>query len=179
MSIGQLLTTVRDHLSTALNLTKDECGVQLSGTPPAAAGQRYVAVDEGGVNVYSGDEAWLGEQYTILVSIMRRAGQYPADRQGDLLVRETTAIKSLEELERRTIEALHGNELLRKAYNEALGVPNDYFGEIAIQPLWYRGRGRTFIFESPLDEPNFVYAWWRRDLRFSGMNRKQKPENIG
>lgn len=179
MSMGQLLTTIRDHLRTQLTLGVNQCGVQINGLPPAAAGEKYVAIDDGGTEQRSGDEPFLTERYKIVIAIMRRAGVYPADRQGDLLVRETSSIQSLEELERGVIKQIHGSQSLRVTYNTALGVPDASLGEIAIMPLFYRGRGRTYIYTSPVESADQLHGWFRRDLNFSGMDRKQKLENMG
>lgn len=179
MSIGQLLTTVRTHLRTQLSLGVNQCGVQMSGMPPPAAGEKYVAIDDGGTEQRSGDEPYLTERYKLVISILRRAGVYPADRQGDLLVRETTSVQSLEELERGVIKYIHGSQSLRVTYNTALGAPDASLGEIAIMPLFYRGRGRTYIYTSPMEAGDGLHAWFRRDLNFSGMDRKQKLENLG
>lgn len=179
MSMGQMLETVRDHLRSQLNLAAEQCGVHLNGMPPDTAGQLYVALDEGGVEVRSGDDPVLTERYTIVVSIMRRAGKYPRDRQGDLLLRETEAQKSLNELERACIRAIHASWGFHVSYNTDLGVPDAALGEKAIMPLFYRGRGRTYLYDTPTEQPDMIHAWFRRDLRFSGFDRKQKLENMG
>ena len=179
MSLAALLEAAQDHLRTELSLSNAQCGVQMDGDPPPAAGEFYLAIDEGGVSSPGGTENWLLEQFTVVVSIMRRTGQYMKDRQGNVLKREATAIKSLEELERRTIRALHGRHDFRIAYNTSLGAPDESLGEIAVLPLWYRGRGRTYRFQSSSEEPAQKFEWLRRDLRFGGLDRKQKLENIG
>ena len=179
MSVGQLLQTVRDHLRTQLTLDFKSCGVQLNGVPPSTAGEFYVAIDEDGTESVGGDDPVLNERYRIVISIMRRAGKYPKDRQGDLLLRETEALKSLEELERLVIKNIHAAWNLMATYNTNLGAPDATLGDTAILPLFCRGRGRTYTWTSPTEEPDMLYAWLRKDVRFSGMNRKQRLESMG
>ena len=85
MSMAALLEAAQDHLRTELALADHFCGVQPDGDPPPAAGEFYVAIDEGGISAPGGTENWLLEQLTIVVSIMRRTGQYMKDRQGNVL----------------------------------------------------------------------------------------------
>ncbi len=182
MSMAQLLVTTQTWLRTELSLADQFCGIQMDGDPPPAAGEFYVAIDEGGIGSSGGTENWLLEQFTVVVSIMRRSGQYMKDRQGNLLKRSASAIEAgnrLEALERATIAALHGRHDFRNAYNTALGAPDATLGEIAVLPLWYKGRSRTYRFQSMDEEPAKRFEWLRRDLRFMGLDRKQKLENIG
>lgn len=179
MSMAALLESVQDHLRTELAIGDQFCGVQLDGEPPPVAGEFYVAIDEGGINAPGGTEDWLLEQFTVVVSIMRRSGQYMKDRKANLLKREASSIKGLEELERRTIRALHGRHDFRIQYNILLGVPDESLGEMAVLPLWYRGRSRTYSYVNANEEPAQQFAWLRRDLRFAGLDRKQKLENLG
>ena len=182
MSMAQLLETTQEWLRTELSLADHFCGVQPFPEPPPVAGEFYVAICEGGITAPGGTENWLLEQYTVVVSIMRRSGQYMKDRQKNLLKRLPSTIESgdrLEALERATIRALHGRHDFRIAYNTALGAPDASLGESAVLPLLYRGRGPTTLFESPSEEPSTRFEWLRRDLRFQGLDRKQKLENIG
>ncbi len=182
MSMAALLEAVQIHLRTELGLPDQYVGIQLDGEPYPVAGEFYVAVDEGGINAPGGTENWLLEQFNIVVTVMRRTSQLMKDRQYRLLTREMSTGRfqnALEELERRTIRALHGRHDFRIAYNALLGTPDEFLGEDACLPLWYRGRSKTYPWANKNEEPAQQFAWIRRDLRFGGLDRKQRLENIG
>lgn len=179
MSMDALLEACENHLRTELSVGDQFCGVQPLGDPPPIAGEFYVGIDEAGVNSPGGTENWLLEQFTVQISIMRRTGQYMRDRQRQLLKRNPSVVANLTRLERQVIRALHGRHDFRIQYNTLLGVPDADLGEMAVLPLWYKGRSKTYDWENKNEEPARQFAWLRRDLRFSGLDRKQKLENIG
>ena len=110
MSMGIVLSQIRNRLRDALSLSADQCDVQPGGRPPEAAGEWYLAVDELGVD--STARSHLAEEFAVEVAIWRRLGQFPTDRRGELLLHESAylaAMHTLDNLERQVILSLHGN----------------------------------------------------------------------
>lgn len=183
MSMGQALVTVRNHLRTNLTLDNAQCGImiQVGGglDPPTMAGELYVGVGDGGAQNQAGDNYHILERYFITVSVFRRGGQYPLDQKPQMLQRETTSIKSLEELERLVIKHIHNNWTLVNTYNTDLGAPHATLGDKAILPLFFQGRGPTHIYAQENETASIANAYLRKDLRFGGFDRKQLIESMG
>lgn len=174
MSMGAILQEVRDHLRTALSLGADQCGIQIGGTPPEAAGNFYVAVDELGVE--STAQQHLQENYQVEISLWRRLGQTPSDRSGEALLRDDpylSGAQSLDDLERSVIKNLHANYTdITTAANTAIGAGANPNGDVFQLALYYAGRKRTETWQAAGKKKN-PPTWLVRRLKFVGMNRVQ------
>jgi hypothetical protein len=171
--MGIILNQVRSHLREALTLSADQCDIQPSGSPPEAAGEWYLAIDELGVASHSRDH--LAEEFSIEVAIWRRLGQFPADRRGEAMLPESVylaAMHTLDSLERRVILALHGNfaEVVAGANTEA-GAGMSDGGDVYQLALYYQGRDRAETL--PNQRSRQQPQWIGRRLKFRGMNRVQ------
>ena len=173
MTMGALLQKVRDHLRQTLPLQSDDCAVRPDGAPPPSAGEVFVAVSESGVA--SDARSHLREVFHIEVSIWRRTGQYPVDRQGELLLPDDVLLAgmlSLDRLERRVVTALHGNyQDLPAALNSELRTGSDAAGDVFQLALYYVGRGASELW--PPHGKGAHPNWLGRRLRFEGAHRVQ------
>lgn len=173
MSMGPLLTAVRDHLRTVLGIDKGlgRCDIQPGGHPPPMAADHFIGLDDGGTTFWSGDELWLGERYNVIISLMVKLGAMPEDMYGDFLQRNSSLYLSLDSMERKVKAALHGNNNLRLALISSGGFGSEQYGDIPTFPLMCKSQNRSWVYTDKYGNSD-PRGWLRRDLNFSGMDRQ-------
>jgi len=180
MSMGALLQQVRTHLRNVVPLDADQCDIELLGQPRPSAGETYVGIRE--LRVRSLSREHLSEEYEIEVSIWRRLGAFPSDRQGDLALRDDpylASVLTLDDLERAVIRNLHAN------YTDIMAAANETLetGDRFQLALYYTGRGPSEVVKSSSHHRQngtrtSGIAWIGRRLIFTGMNRVQSTATM-
>ena len=149
------------------------------GGPAPREGEYAIALDEAGVQ--SNDRENLDERYAIDVYVMRRMKLFPIDKQDQIYLKQVTGLGAIE---RQVIGLIHGNQALRIAADELLGIMVEQesttdTGSIFQMPLFYTGRGRTEFKDgtwggaAPDKE-----SWAVRVLHFVGGDRVQAVGQI-
>lgn len=178
MSLAILLEATKTHLLNEVSFTDaNNLGIEPDGMPPHAAGKHYVAIDEGNIRQESNNAEFINEVFEISVYVCRRPMEIPNRRQGQLYLKTSVyqaTQKTLEQMERPVIAALHGNWSLMNDANTLGGFPNATDGDVYQSPWMYRGRGTTDVVMNENDS-----AWIRRQLRFEGMRRVQEMSIAG
>ena len=154
-------------------LTEANSGIQPLGQAIGAAGEFWVAVDEGGESVDgSPRQDHLKTTLTIEVTISRRLRQMPRDRAAANYLQRR---RGLAHLQLQIIRALHGNFKLLTEINKSTPSTASPFEE----PLWFAGAGKTRV-ESGLwsAEDSQGPAWYVRTLRFVGLRRTRCNVNL-
>ncbi len=176
MSMGAILKQVRDFLRSSLPADIAQCDVRPGGEPPEVAHEWFISVDE--LAVRSNARNCLDETYEIEISLWRRAGCYPQDRQGDALLQDdpySSGLPTLDDIERDVIRLLHGNRTgITAAVNLALGTGETGSGDIFQEPLYYAGRRRTEV--RGTGRRDSQTRWFVRRLKFTGMRRVQASD---
>lgn len=180
MSVDAWVIATRTHLRTELVSgghipggavkAKHYVDIQPGGHPPAAMGEFYIAVDEVGTQQLDHDK--LHEVYRLDVTISKRTGQYAPDKYGDMYAKNARTIR---QLERAVIVAIHNNHVLRIAVNAELGAPSEVTGDACINPMWHTGTDKTRP-EGPAwcgGNPDSVDAFLVRVVHFGGGRRIQ------
>jgi len=183
MSMSYALTGTRDWLhdssasgitwgDPAIALNKDVCYLAWEARPQRIGGAFAICIDDGGTDTTNSDNYYVGETYTMLVGIWRRIGKYSIDRLAQQMYIPNdlyaTNAKSLEDLERDIVTALHQNYAVRAAVNTAYSLPGSGLGDKFLSPWCYKGRGEVEAL--PFDDQN---AYLGRVLRFTGFMRNQ------
>lgn len=173
MSMAMLLEGTRDYLREQMPLTAHECDVQFQGTPPAVAGQFFIALEDAGLASGPEESHYLKEIYSIEISIWRRPGPLQRDRWGEFEFRENKYLgsaKTLEKIERSIIELLHHKPAAMVDLNTRFSLPSEHLGENFSSSLRYRGRGGVLTNVLP-ESPEIAFIG--RTLTFSGSMRLQ------
>lgn len=172
MSMGMVLEGVRDWLRDKNDWKVIECGVMMDTVPPNRAGQKYVAIDDDGIDTGPENTHGLTEFYNLSIGIWRRPGHLPKDQQWNMVIPEDTylpEISNLNDLERRVVFWLHNRWDLAGWLNTKYSLPDAGKGDKFTGQLVYRGRSKI---ESAIgDEGNRFIG---RRLRFRGLRRVQK-----
>jgi hypothetical protein len=179
MSMGSLLPFLEQTVRGVFSLEAGQCEVQPFGHPPPMADSVFIGLHDGGTSCWSGDEIWLGERYSVIISCMVRLGVMPTDMLGEFLKRTPKSEpfhQSLETMERKLKAKLHGNWLLMQEYNDQCAGTIDQ-GDKAILPLFWRTQATTWVYTDQYANQD-PRGWLRRDLTFSGMDRQFLPESI-
>lgn len=185
MSMALLLEGVRDYLRSQNELPngdqwgRQQVGIQFKSMPPATAGQFFLSLDDGGVDAPSNPSYYLKEIYTITIGVWRRMGTTPANRRGQQLLADDIyrdQITTLEDLERIAIKQLHEKPVVTQSVNDQFGLPSEALGDRFQGRLYYTGRSTNETTGLP-DSPSEVFIG--RKLRFRGMLRVQRIENMG
>lgn len=175
MSMGMALEGVRDWLRDKNGWTNQECGVMFRCVPPNRAGQKFIAIDDGGVETGPANTYGLTEIYNIEIGIWRRPGHLPKDMLGQAMLPEDLylpEISTLNDLERRVIFWLHFKKELPPYLNAKYGLPDEGRGDIFQEMLTYRGRTKVETAQPDEGQPGLVFIG--RKLRFRGLKRIQK-----
>jgi hypothetical protein len=175
MSMGMALEGVRDWLRDRNGWTNMECGVMFRCIPPNRAGQKFIAIDDGGVETGPDNTHALTEIYTLEVGIWRRPGHLPKDMLGQSMLPEDLylpEISTLNDMERRVIFWLHNRWELLTYINGKYGLPDEGRGDNFIEKLSYRGRTKVETAQPDEGQPGLVFIG--RKLRFRGLKRIQK-----
>lgn len=175
MSMGMVLEGVRDWLRDQNSWKAIECGVMMNTVPPNRAGQKYVGIDDDGIDTGPENTHALTEYFSLSIGIWRRPGHLPKDQQWNMVVPEDVylpEISNLHDLERRVIFYLHNRWDLVGYLNKKYELPDAGRGGTFTGQLVYRGRGK--IESAAGDEANRFIG---RRLRFRGLRRVQKITN--
>lgn len=186
MSMAMLLEGVRDYLRTNNDPPfgfdpasgKDHCGIQIDGMPPPTARSHYLALDESTVTGTNDSNYYHGETYEISAYVCRNILDKPRDRQNIELLKDDiylASMQTLEKMEREVIVALHQNYALTTAINTQFSLPDATLGDVFLEVLRYRGRGRT----TAVTVPDSQAVFHRRELRFGGIKRNQRKGMAG
>jgi hypothetical protein len=175
MSMGMVLEGVRDWLRTKNEWDHMTCGVMAGSIPPNRAGQKYVALDDDGVDTGPDNTHGLTEIFGLEVGIWRRPGHLPKDQQWNMVIPEDVylpEVDNLNKLERNVIFLLHQRWDLAAWLNQKYGLPSSATGDAFTGQLVYRGRSK--IEAASGDGTNRFIG---RRLRFRGLRRVQKITN--
>lgn len=178
-AMSLVLEGTRDYLKTQNSWDTTQCEIQDQGTPPAVAGEFFVALDDGGVETQGEDSELLREIQLIEISVWRRLGGYAPDKVGVMLLDTDiyrNTIETLSTLERKVVSQVHGDWALRVAINTQFGLPDATLGGEFTSSFRYKGRSRPERVVIP-DAEDDVYLGYR--LRFRGMLRNQYVDSIG
>lgn len=133
MSLSALLTAVRDHLRSELDIAEAECDCQLDGQPQPVFGSRYIAVHP--TSWTPGDtriDHGLDELFGVTCTITSRVSATPRDRlMGNVFLKE---LEGTEALARAVAAAVHQDYDLMNAANAKIGG-----GDKLMQPLFWDG----------------------------------------
>ena len=143
--------------------------------PPGRAGQKYVALDDDGVDTGPDNTHALTEIFGLEIGVWRRPGHLPKDREWNMVIPEDVylpEIDNLHKLERAVIFYLHQRWDLVAYLNQKYGMPNSGSGDSFTGQLVYRGRSKI---EAAIGDEKNRYIG--RRLRFRGLRRVQKITN--
>lgn len=172
MSMGMVLESVRDWLRERNSWPQTECGVQLRAVPPNIAGQKYIAIDDDGVDAGPDKNRELSESFGFEVAIWRRPSHLAPDMTGMVMLTEDRykpEISTLNDLERRVIKHLHQNWDYLAFLNDKFGLADAGRGDNFILPPVYRGRSKIDF--AMIDQDT---AFIGRRMKFRGLKRVQK-----
>lgn len=164
--LAELRTGAKAVTNPALTVHNSEW--QPDGKPPPNSPDLYVSVDEDGM--MSGGDAAQGELKEVAkinVWISIRAGSIAPDRRAEIMRRNSQPLSAME---RKIIDAIHGNQTIRAAANASLAAGDAIFHN----PLYYAGRVKTEIKDSSWaseGDNTEVSGWVVRRLPFIGMRR--------
>ncbi len=133
MSLSALLTAVRNHLRSELDIKSEECDCQPDGQPQPAFGSRYIAVHPtswtpGDTRIDHGIDELFGVTCTITI----RVSAVPRDRlMGEKFLKSLTGIEALA---RATAAVVHQNYDVMNAANAMIGGDHKL-----MQPLFWNG----------------------------------------
>jgi hypothetical protein len=174
MSQSALLRAVKARLQNVLEMTDKECNIMYGGQPPPAAGQRYVAIHEGGWKFDPQDVDYgTSETFGVKVTVTWRVAHAPLDKIGSDIIQK--AVTGMEPMLREINAALHQNyaDVMNEA-NDLIEDPNDKF----VEPLWAYGpdgptqiKGAGWFYAEPGEESEQVGV--ARTLVFDGAKRIQ------
>jgi len=175
MSMDYVLEATAAYLRSKNGWEVSQCDINVS--PPPAAGQFYVCIDDGGVDQLArAEDYWLKEAFVVEVAIWRRPGQLPKDRLKELLKntsRLMAEMKTINPLERAVVKTLHKSQGWRGYANTLAGLPIGGKGDLFRVPLIYQGRSKNEFFTDP--DGNEFFG---RRLRFRGADRTQSIEDM-
>lgn len=175
MSMGMALEGVRDWLRSKNDWSNIECGVHYQTVPPNRAGQKFIGIDDGGVETGPANTHALTEIYMIDIGIWRRPGHLPKDMLGNVMLPEDLylpEISTLNDLERRVVFWLHQRWDLLNYINGKYGLPDEGRGDNFTGQLVYSGRSKVETASPDQQQPGIVFLG--RKLRFRGLRRVQK-----
>jgi hypothetical protein len=177
VSMAALLLATRDQLRSRIGLRPAECDVTEGGRPIASAGERFVAVSEGGWSSNS-DES-LDESFGVAVTVTVKCGRIPDDRLGPGLIAEMAAGKGLLRLAEWVRACVHSNYDILNAANALIGTGANGF----VEPLRLAGPGRLRAvgpawFSAAADADSDAPDGLVLELRFHRARRVQGVENL-
>lgn len=179
MSGAMIKEGIRDFLRSENGWNQNQCEVQTDGQPPSIARNFYVAIGSITVRTRALTQHFLGEQFTLTVSIWWETANTPADMSGNAQLRQVlhqTAVTTLEDLERLVIRQLHNVQEPRNAVNGQFSLPGAN-GDQFLLPFNYDGRGDDERI-NPNAGSRTSSQWLGRRLPFTGFDRNQKIGSV-
>lgn len=180
MSQRALCLAVRDRIRTALSLDSTTCKFTPDGMPPPIAGELYVAVHPGpwrGIDIEG-----LAEVVGVSITVTRRIGEAPYDRQGEEVWAKAT--EGMEETLRAILAAIH----LDNASWATMAAANAYISGTVnkfVEPLRFVDGGRPepkgpewFSADDYEGRGRFANAGLAQTMRFDGAKRYQTIESM-
>lgn len=157
-------------------------GVEFGAYPPPTASDWYIAIDFGGESQTAGPQQYfLREEYSLLIGIWRRQTEVPRDRLGrmnlrsDLYRPQATTIQAMS---RSLIKNLHQQFWLPTEINLKLATDESYGNKVQ-SPLIYLGSGANEPYTVDSLRTNDVETFIGRRMKFRGLMRSQKIEEMG
>lgn len=133
-----LLKAVRNRLRDQLNLTTDECTVEIDDQVPAIARDTYYVVTPGGSRPGPRQATATAGTIDMIVSVRvvayKKIGNTARDRRRDIFLEQVTGLNALLSA---ASEQIDQNETLRAAANTLLD--DEAVGGAFITPLQYAG----------------------------------------
>jgi hypothetical protein len=179
MTMGMVLEATRDYLRQRCELEKNQCGIQYLGNPPPSAVNIYVTINDDGMDTGDDTSYYLREITRIEVGVWRQPNGIARDRAGEWMLPENiygTYLTTIEQLERKVIQALAWSYSFLNFLNEHAGLPMTGKGGAFKQPLRYVGRAPIEAITVDNGTQNGA-GWIGRRLRFRGAERIQRVDS--
>ena len=180
MSLAALCLAVKDQLQDELGLDDGKCALMMDGQPPPSCGELFVAVHPGGWRPESDPDMGTDEQFGVYVTITRRKGYSPQDREG--MAVWALAETGLDAVARRVFAALHKRYEVLAAANKIIGQTPTAASPVGfVEPLRIESVGDPepkgpdwFTADSPKGSGKYANAGVAVVLRFGGARRLQR-----
>ena len=184
MSLAIILDVTAEYLRQRNNWSKGQCRVCAGGFPVGEswASPMFIGLDEASTTF--GDyrnQRQLQETDAIEVSIWRKSGQFPPDRQGMLIDNNNPYLQTMllpYDVERAIIGQLHENtEIMAKA-NERSNSGTASTGSDFCLPLKCLRRAKHRLETIDTGQGGDPIPYVVRSLTFGGMYRLQSVDNL-